>query len=161
VTLDLETLTTYLDDHLAGAQGALALLERLEPDPSDGLDLEGLQREIEEDREAATRLLETWGEKPSGIKRAAGWVAQQLSRPKLPDDGALGRFEALELLSLGILGKRALWRTLAALRADAAAETLPSALELERLEARANDQHERVERARLACARRAFHARPG
>jgi hypothetical protein len=93
--VDRGALSTYLDDHLAGAQGALALIERLEPDPADGLDLDALQREIEADRQALIRLLEAWGEKPSGVKRAAGWIAQQLSRPKLPDDGALGRFEAL------------------------------------------------------------------
>jgi hypothetical protein len=156
--LDLDALGTYLDDHLAGAQAALALIDRLEPDPADGLDLEALKREIEADREAAVQMLEGWGTKPSGVKRAAGWVASQLSRPKLPDDGALGRFEALELLSLGILGKRALWRTLAAVGAG---EPRLGTLELERLEARALEQYEQVERARLACAQRAFRALPG
>jgi len=153
VTLDLDALGTYLDDHLAGAQAALALIDRLEPDPADGLDLDALQREIEADRAVAVQLLEGLGDKPSGIKRAAGWIASQLSRPKLPDDGALGRFEALELLSLGILGKRALWRALAAVQDG---EPRLQDLDLARLEARALEQYERVEQARLACAQRAF-----
>lgn len=153
--LDRDALRTYLDDHLAGAQAALGVLGRLEPDPADGLDLVALRREIEVDREEAVRLVEHLGERRSGIKRAAGWVASQLSRPKLPDDGALGRFEALELLSLGILGKRALWRTLATLREEEPGLQL---LDLELLERRAVEQHEQVERARLACAQRAFRA---
>jgi hypothetical protein len=150
--LDIERLRTYVDDHLAGAQVALGLLERLEPDPADGLDLAQLQREIEEDRALLVAALERLGERPSGVKRAAGWIAQQLSRPKLPDDRALGRFEAFELLGLGILGKRGLWRALAALD-----EPLPlDRGQLASLEQRALDQWERVERARLAWAREAL-----
>jgi hypothetical protein len=155
--LDLDRLTTYLDDHLAGAQAALALIGRLEPDPSDGLDLEALHREIDADREVLAGLLEACGAEPSRVKRAAGWIAEKLSRPKLADGDALGRFEALELLGLGILGKRALWRALAAVRGG---EPRLEALALEELEERAVAQHARVERARLASVRRAFRDEP-
>jgi hypothetical protein len=151
--IDRDALTTYLDDHLAGAQAALALLDRLEPDPGDGLDVRGLQREIEADRGVLEGLVGRLGERPSDVKKAAGWVAGRLSRPKLADDGALGRFEALEVLALGILGKHSLWCALAELEG-----ALPelAGLGLDALRRRALAQHERVEHARLACARRAF-----
>src|SRR5690606_33368745 len=45
--LDTDALSTYLSDHLAGAQAALALLDRLGSDPVDELDPQALQREIE------------------------------------------------------------------------------------------------------------------
>lgn len=154
--LDLRPLTTYLNDHLAGAQAAIALLETFGSDEFDDLDVAGLQREIVADREVVADLLEAWGHGPSGLKRAAGWLAEKLSRPKLSDQ-PLGRLEALELLSLGILGKRALWRSLAAVRScDPRLDALP----LAQLEARAEAQHEAVERARLACAVHAFASAP-
>lgn len=150
--LDLRSLTTYLNDHLAGAEAAIALLEKLESHELDELDVAGLRREITADHRVVADLLEAWGTGPSGLKRAAGWLAEKLSRPKLSDE-PLGRLEALELLSLGILGKRALWRSLAAVRTD---DPRLDALPLEELEARAEAQYALVERARLACAVRAF-----
>src|SRR5690606_36539554 len=140
-------------DHLAGAQAALALLDRLGSDPVDELDPQALQREIEADREALAAVLAAVGSGPSGLKQAAGWVAEKLARPKLALAEPLGRFEALELLGLGILGKRALWRALAAC-ADADARL--ARFDLADLAARAEAQHAAVERARLAWARRAF-----
>jgi hypothetical protein len=153
--LDLDAVTTYLNDHLAGAQAALALLDRMEPHPGDGLDLEALRQEIDADREVAVGLLSGWGSSPSGLKQAAGWIAEKLSRPKLDADDALGRFEAFELLSLGILGKRALWRALAEAGGD---DPRLADLDLGRLEQRALAQYERVEQARLAWARGAFRS---
>jgi hypothetical protein len=150
-------LTTYLDDHLAGARAALALIDRLEPDPRDGLDLVSLHRDVEDDREVLVALLESLGEGPNRLKQAAGWIGEMLSRPKLADDEALGRLEALELLSLGILGKRELWRALAAIREE---DPRLAGISFDRLDARAVDQYERVERARLAWARRTFRQDP-
>lgn len=151
--LDSDVLSTYLTDHLAGAEAALGLLDRLGSDPRDELDPQALQREIEADRDVLAGVLEALGSGPSGLKRAAGWVAEKLARPKLPLDEPLGRFEALELLSLGILGKRALWRALATC---ADADGRLARFDLTDLAARAEAQHAAVERARLAWARRAF-----
>lgn len=153
--IDRDALTTYLDDHLAGAQAALVLLERLESDPADGLDVRELHREIEADRAVLESIVERLGDRPSSVKKAAGWIAGRLSRPKLGDDGALARFESFEVLSLGILGKRALWRVIAEL-GPAASHLDP--LVLEELTQRAQEQYERVERARIACAHGAFGA---
>lgn len=155
--LDVESLATYLDDHLAGAGAALELIERLRLDPQDGLDLESLYREIDEERQLLVALREKLSSKGplKGLKRAASWVAERLSRPKLVDDTGLGRFEALEVLGLGILGKRAMWRALATLRDD---DPRLAAVAFDTLEARGREQHRRVERARLASAQRAFTA---
>jgi hypothetical protein len=153
--LDRDRLATYLNDHLGGAHAAVSLLARIEPDPADGLDVAALRREIEADVGALESLLASLGERPSGVKKAAGRIAETLTRPKLPDDEALGRFELLELLALGILGKRELWRALREV-SDGDPRLVPS--ELERLEQRAREQFERVEAARVVWARRALLA---
>ena len=45
---------------------------------------------------------------------ALGWIAERVSRIKLKHDDptGIGAFEAFETISLGILGKRALWEAL-------------------------------------------------
>jgi hypothetical protein len=64
-------------------------------------------------------------------------------------------FEALEVLALGIQGKRSLWIALAAL---APGDARLRQLDLERLAERAQAQFEEVERARLRLAPAAFGA---
>jgi hypothetical protein len=67
--------------------------------------------------------------------------------------GGLRVLEALETLALGIQGKLALWRSLATL-----GEAVPQleTLDLTRLQARALDQFQRVDRLRLNVARQAL-----
>lgn len=79
-------------------------------------------------------------------------MAEKAGRLKMLIDDAgghfLGRFEDLEILALGILGKRSLWRALAA-------ANVPEfkAVAFGRLEARAEEQYARVEARRLELAR--------
>jgi hypothetical protein len=72
---------------------------------------------------------------------------------QLGTDESLGVFETLEVLSLGILGKRALWR---ALEAVAAADTRLQAIDFNTLINRAEAQYAAVEARRLEAARRVF-----
>jgi hypothetical protein len=65
----------------------------------------------------------------------------------------LGTFEALEFLVIGIHGKRALWRAMAAV---ASAESRSHDIDFAGLIARAENQHEMVEERRLACAQSVF-----
>ncbi len=62
----------------------------------------------------------------------------------------LARMEPLEALAMGILGKRSLWR---ALRAVADRHPVLKALDLDLLERRAVEQHDRVDAWRLEAAR--------
>ena len=161
--MNRDQLGTYLNDHLAGSEAGLQLIARLAegyPNTEFAQGMTALHAEITQDQQALQRLLEQVAGGGSTIKQVAGWVAEKLTRLKLGLTTAepLALFEALEALSLGILGKRALWRALSVIAAD----TLNvSDVNLADLERRALDQWERVEAWRLSAAERAFAARVG
>ena len=153
------SLATYLNDHLAGSLAALELLEHhLTRHPGTEQEtLTRLRQNIEEDQQVLRQLLEELGGKESPMKKAAAWLTEKIGQVKLrfddPGDGDLRWLEALEALGLGIQGKLALWRALAAVPSD-----LPQrrALDLSRLQQRALDQFELVEGLRLQAARAAL-----
>ena len=102
------------------------------------------------------------GESEQPLKRAAGWVAgkaQQLAvaEPLTPRDEHLSLLLQAEAMALGIEGKLGLWEALLAVAAD---HPQLADVDLARLAERALEQRERVERVRLAGARRAFGLRP-
>ena len=149
-----EHLATYLNDHLAGANLALELLDHfITEDSADASILVPLRKEIEEDRQALKTLMATVGVAESRLRKAGSWFAGQLSEAKfnVDDDlnGPLRRFERLEALSIGIEGKLAVWCALDEARGQNAAL---SSLDYERLRQRASDQRSRVEALRLQAA---------
>jgi hypothetical protein len=152
-------LTTYLNDHLAGSVVALELLELFPPlvRPAERDILNGLRTEIREDQQLLKELLEQLGEKESPMRKVAAWITEKLGEVKLkfddPGDGELRVLEALEALGLGVQGKLGLWR---ALRTISAADSRLRAVDFGRLERRALDQFERVDRLRLQFARTAL-----
>jgi hypothetical protein len=156
----MEDLTSYLNDHLAGSVGALELLDRL-IDTYQGKPLarffRDLRDEIEADQETLKGLIASLDEKESAVRKAGAWIAEKFSRAKIQlsetREGEMGLFLALEGLALGIRGKQALWRALAA-----AAERNPDVrgLDYATLEKRAMEQHDRVEAKRLEIAREIF-----
>ena len=161
--MEYTALSTYLNDHLGGATAALQLLEHLADSAATSDErafCRTLHAEISEDRAVLEKLIERTGSQPSGFRQVGGWVAAKLTELKLAADnparGTLDRLQALEMLALGILGKRALWRALGQLR------HLPEVqpLDLPRLEQRAQDQHDRVEERRVLAARRALSPVP-
>jgi hypothetical protein len=150
-----ESLTAYLNDHLAGSVGAIELVERtIRENEGDPL-AEALGRileEIREDQEVLRGLLERFGASENPFKQAGAWLAEKAGRLKLggtdePRD--LSRLEVLEMLAMGIHGKRALWR---ALRTVASRYDELRGLDLDLLERRAVAQHEEVDRLRLEAA---------
>jgi hypothetical protein len=146
-------LATYLHDHLAGAHFAIEMLQDLCEKASDVRVRElatALLPEIEGDRGVLQQLAKGLGEEPSGAKESAAWITQKLSRIKLSAADELGAFEAIETLSLGILGKLALWNALLQLPAGNAMKDL----DLPSLIAAAENQHGRVEQLRRALARK-------
>ena len=146
-------LAIYLNDHLAGATAAIQLLESLESSQA-ATPLEkfaaGLRMEIESDIGKLRALMERLEVAESPTRKATAWIAGKATALKLlvddPADGALRVFEALEALSLGIEGKRGLWRAL-----DAAAEGSRGlrVVDYDRLIKRAEAQRRRVEAKRL------------
>ncbi|MDQ6622158.1 MAG: hypothetical protein M3Y86_01560 [Verrucomicrobiota bacterium] len=145
----MEALDTYLNDHLAGAVGAVDMLEAMidaHEDKPLAPFLRALKADIESDQGELQQLMTRLGIGESTIKKAGAWVAEKFSRAKLRlgDSGEpnLALLQALESLSLGITGKRSLWRSLGA--AASAAPRL-AGFDFARLEQRALEQFERVE----------------
>ena len=158
-----ESLTTYLNNHLAGSVVALELLDHLEEDGAGTAEaslLTDVHADIEADRQELEAFMAQIGIAVSAPKKATGWLVEKLSELKLNLDdaggGALRRLEALEMVSLGIAGKQALWDSLAA-----AAEDAPelNGLDYARLGQRAETQRGMVERLRLHAAKEALGTR--
>lgn len=151
-----QRVSTYLNDHLAGSVGAIQLVERaIEENAGTPLAqrLAEVLGEIKEDQAVVQGLIERLGAKENTLKKAGAWLAEKAGRVKLggtDDPGELARLEVLETLAMGIHGKRGLWR---ALRVVADRYPAIQALDLDLLERRAVDQHDRVERWRLEAAR--------
>jgi hypothetical protein len=153
-----DPLATYLNDHLAGARFAIALLERLRdayPDASHRQFATTLLGEIEADRLVLQNLADQVGGDTNAFKEATAWLAEKASRVKLRlgSGDELALYEALETLSLGILGKLKLWQALATV---ADGQPWLKRLDLNELAERAKSQHEGVETRRLAAARSLF-----
>ena len=156
----MQNLTTYLNDHLAGSVAALELIDRLvetyRGDPL-GQFFKELRAEIAADQEQLEELIDRLGEKESAVRKAVAWIFEKLSRAKIQPGrskkGELGLLQALEALLLGITGKRALWRALAA-----AAQNNPGLRKLDyaRLEQRAIEQSEHFDAKRVEIARAAL-----
>lgn len=159
-----DDLRNYMNDHLAGSVVGVKVLERLiegSESPADTRFFSDLHREIEEDRAVLTQLIERLGGQPSTIRRAGAWITEVLAQVKLRIDDPGGRrltyLEALEGLALGILGKRALWTVLGAVRGQVPEVAGP---DFDSLAVRAQDQHDRVEARRLAAGRLIFDTTP-
>lgn len=153
-------LAIYLNDHLAGSVVAVELLQHLERAYA-GRSVQRfaaeLRSDIEDDRRELQSLMGRLNVAESRARQATAWLAEKMTMVKLRlDDWAGGDFrlfEALEALSLGIEGKRALWVAL-----SDAAGAAPSLRQLDyaRLVQRAVDQRTRVETLRLETARTAL-----
>lgn len=155
-----EHLATYLNDHLAGSVAAVELLEHLEvvhAETEVGRFAAELRADVEADRRELKAVMDRLDVGESRTRKASAWLAGKLTELKLRLDdragGDLHLLEACEALSLGIEGKRSLWRALAAAAEDAPALRVA---DYERLARRAEEQRSRVEGRRLAAARTAL-----
>jgi hypothetical protein len=110
-------LSVYLNDHLAGSAAGVRLARRCE-EAHRGSDLgrylETLVGEIEEDRRVLERVMSRVGARSNPVKQAGALGAEVLARlknvtPVFGSGPTTARLEEIELLSLGIEGKRLLW----------------------------------------------------
>jgi hypothetical protein len=159
-----EHIATYLSDHLAGAVAALELLEHLEAAHSDtplGVFVAEIRADVEADRRELEALMDRLHVTESRTRQATAWLAGKMTELKLrvddPAGGALRLLEALEALSIGIEGKRAMWLALTAAAEDAPKLQL---VDYGRLTQRAEDQRRRVEEVRLVAAKKALRPTP-
>lgn len=156
----MKDLAIYLNDHLAGSIGAMEMIQDLiETHQGKPLErfLRALLENIQSDQDELRSLMDGLGVKERKLRKAGAWMAEKASRLKLrmADSGEanLALFQSLETLSIGIMGKRLLWRTL---EATIAATVRQVGLDLARLERRAAEQFERVEKEVFRIARQIF-----
>jgi hypothetical protein len=159
---DSRYLSVYLNDHLAAAVGAVQLARRAAGSNRDspyGESLAGLADEINEDRHALQNLIKRLGVRADVVKIVASIGAERAGRLKLNGElwrySPLSRLEELELLSLGVTWKLALWRNL---RATLAGDPRAASVDFDRLIERATAQRRRLDRLRERAAAEAFGA---
>ena len=150
-----DRLAIYLNDHLAGATVGVELARRLrgsnEDDPEFGPALAELCTEIEADRETLKTVMDRLGVSQSRLKPLAAVLGERLGRLKLNGQlrgySPLSRLDELELLQIGVVGKRRLWRALEQTHAGDL-----SGIELGALAERATRQLRRLEALHLKAA---------
>src|SRR4051812_26864187 len=113
-----DALATYLNDHLAGSTAGLDLARRI-ADANRGTEyaevIGPLSAEIAEDRNALEDVMRRLGAGRDQLKLLAAWGGEQLRRVRpgwLFGESEAGRLEELEMLALGVTGKRSLWEAL-------------------------------------------------
>jgi hypothetical protein len=155
-------LMGYLNDHLAGAAAGIQLAERCrdrDPESELGLVLQALVVEIEHDGEVLERVIRVLGGSANPIKRATALGAERISSLRMwvpmigPGSAESARLEEVEVLSLGIEGKRLLWAALAQLSST---DERLSGFPFPELKQRARSQRDRLERFRLRLAAEAL-----
>lgn len=146
----------YLNDHLAGCKATVDLLramrQQYRDEPIWKFTVEMLD-EIEQDRQTLERIIAKVSPSSShDFKDAVVRFGGKLTSFILHRDtyGGLGTLQELELLGLGILGKKALWQ---ALKAASSQNGHLQDIDFNRLITRARQQHAKVEEWRLTCAR--------
>jgi hypothetical protein len=149
-----EGLSTYLQDHIAGAEAAIEvidLLNRHSNEPVLTQLLSALFLEVQEDKVTLERITNSLTIKASVLKNTSARLGARLVSLKANTGASpFGAFEGLEFLSLGIQGKLHLWAALQLSPACAAAAYRP---DYAVLMDRAGRQHRKVEDLRLALAR--------
>ncbi len=153
-------LRIYLNDHLAGAAGAVRLAQRCQRrnrGTSLSAYLEQFVVEIDQDRQVVSDLLTSLGMPVDPVKQWLATLAEAGGRLKLNGQligySDLSRLVELEGLSLGVAGKLSLWRSLQQL---AATEPQVAALDLGALIERAEGQRDALEEHRLVAVRQAL-----
>ena len=156
-------LRMYLNDHLAGSVVAVEQAEHslAHNDGALGDLLSLLLHEIRADQAVLENLLDRIGGTENLLKQAAAWAAEKAHRAK-PSGNVLGysdlkRLEELELLVLGISGKKALWE---ALGVACGANARFRDTNFSALSESAQRQHDAIEPHRLDAARLAFCVGP-
>jgi hypothetical protein len=150
-----ELLAIYLNDHLAGATVGVELARRLrgsnEGNPEFGSALTEICAEIEADRETLKEVMARLGVDQGKLKPLAATLGERVGRLKpngqLRGYSPLSRLDELELLQIGVVGKRRLWRALEHTHAN----DLPD-FELGALAERATEQLRRLEALHLKAA---------
>lgn len=157
-------LATYLNNHRAASVTVLNLLSHLETVYT-GTDIAAflatLRSEITADRDELDRLMAQLQIDHNTFRQTIAWFGEKANQLQLrlddSADGPLHLLEALEVVAVGIEGKRALANSLLVVAREWP-ELQPA--DYERLAQRSKDQSQQVEEVRLAAVRAAFLTKP-
>ena len=149
--------TTYLRDHLAGADTAIQMVRDLGGayrGVPEGALFASLYEQFREDRGVVEAILAELGHTSRSAKRLAGQATGSALRAVAGGaPGDLSLFRTLEALAIGVQGKRCLWR---AAQAIVALPHPPGRRSFVELEADAVRQWEAIERHRSTLVPRTF-----
>ncbi|SRR6266481_3929442 len=115
------------------------------------------EREIKADQDMLHDVMRTLGVEEGKVRQAGAWAAEKVDRTRLiiagDEQGSLGLVLTLEGLTMGVTGKKLMWRALAAAK-------LPrlNSYNFEQLQCRAEQQIERIEAERISAVCQAFAA---
>jgi hypothetical protein len=153
-------LSTYLNDHLAGSTGGEDLAKRLAEQNEGstiGDTLARLHTEIAEDRDILVKIMDNAGVSENPVKQAGAWIGEKASRLKpnehLTEYSPLSRMMELEMMSIGVEGKRKLW---IALEIAQKADDRLAGEDFAALAERARAQADELEKLRRGAAEEAF-----
>jgi len=149
--MDNPHLATYLNDHLAGSEAALELLDHLAEEHA-GTQIAILATGLRADVKADCRELEALMSR-LGISQSALRRAKQLTFRLDDPQGGLRLLEIFDALSLSIEGKRLLWRSL---KTAAVYNPELQGTDYQALEWRADEQRLGVEPFRMGAAKGTF-----
>lgn len=161
--LDRGLLGLYLADHLSGATGGLARVERMAEDYTDKPwhgDLVSLVRELRSERDEVRSIIESLGTSRRPLRQGLAWAGERLGRLKLnrrlTSRSPMSPVLELELMRGAVMAKQGLWQVLRDLPAEHHAALGVEAAELDRLVAQAADQRDRLERMHAQVRGTAF-----
>lgn len=153
-------LHQYINHHLAGSSTALDMLSHLADATAETADREfyhGLHAEIQKDQALLKDLLHRMEGQEKKSAEVAGSLVEKVSRVKFTEarlqEESLELLEALEILVLGITGKKLLWSVLAVISTET---KLWQDIDFVALEERADQQRQQVENQRLKIGRKIF-----
>jgi hypothetical protein len=156
--LEHRLLSTYLNDHLAGATAGVELFRRardgsVEDEEREALD--SLAAEVAEDRATLRQLMADLGVAENRPMKVAGWLAEKAGRLKpngyLVQRSPLSDVIELEALRTAVAGKTAGWQSL---RLMAREDHRLSVDQLDALIARAEQQSQQLRDMHLRAAER-------
>lgn len=155
-----KNLGIYLNDHSAGAAGGVDLARRgrdNSTDPERTAMWDSICKEVEEDSEVLSQMMDRLGVTQNRIKMILSRVAEKVARLKpngqVTGPSDLGQFLELEMMFLGVTGKLALWKAL-----RAADEPRLRSFDFLVLIERAESQRERLDSHRISLGGSIFSA---
>src|SRR5262245_15681766 len=148
----MKELGSYLNDHLAGSISALELIGHwvsARKGKPLGRFFAQIEKQIKADQDTLRDVMRTLRVEESKLRQAGAWAAEKVGRARMMSAGdepdSLGLVLTLEGLSMGVTGKKLLWRSL-----SAAKLARLDSYDFEQLQLRVEQQVAQIEAERIS-----------